>query len=377
MMQNNQPFVANKDAATFAQAIVDTVREPLLVLDKELRVLAASRSFYLTFKVAKANTQGRLLYDLGDGQWDIPKLRLLLEKIVPEQGEMEDYEVEHVEHQFPDIGRRTMLLNARKVFYEENPHTTLLLGIEDVTERRALEREREELLQQKNLLLREKDMLLEELQHRVANSLQIIAAIILMKSRTVTSEETRLHLQDAHNRVMSVAAVQQHLHVAGSAGIIEMAPYLSKLCASLTISMVSNDRPIKLKVLSDGGGVSSRDAVSLGLIVTELVLNAVKHAFLNDKMDHRITVAYDVAGINWQLSVADNGIGKPASEFAPVKAGLGTSIVKALAQQLDARVEVLSGPQGTTVSVTHATFAKMVQAPVAADVMWPPIRAHA
>jgi two-component sensor histidine kinase len=374
MMQHNQPFVANKDAATFAQAIVDTVREPLLVLDKELRVLAASRSFYLTFKVAKANTQGRLLYALGDGQWDIPKLRLLLEKIVPEQGEMEDYEVEH---QFPDIGRRTMLLNARKVFYEENPHTTLLLGIEDVTERRALEREREELLQQKDLLLREKDMLLEELQHRVANSLQIIAAIILMKSRTVTSEETRLHLQDAHNRVMSVAAVQQHLHVAGTAGIIEMAPYLSKLCASLTISMISNDRPIKLKVLSDGGGVSSRDAVSLGLIVTELVLNAVKHAFLNDKMDHRITVAYDVAGINWQLSVADNGIGKPASEFAPAKAGLGTSIVKALAQQLDARVEVLSGPQGTTVSVTHATFAKMVQAPVVADVMWPPIRGHA
>jgi chemotaxis protein methyltransferase CheR len=347
-MQHNQPFVENKDAATFAQAIVDT----LLVLDKELRVLAASRSFYLTFKVAKANTQGRLLYALGDGQWDIPKLRLLLEKIVPEQGEMEDYEVEH---QFHDIGRRTMLLNARKVFYEETP-TRTSAGNRDVTERRALEREREELLQQKDLLLREKDMLLEELQHRVANSLQIIAAIILMKSRTVTSEETRLHLQDAHNRVMSVAAVQQHLHVTGTAGIIEMAPYLSKLCASLTISMISNDRPIKLKVLSDGGGVSSRDAVSLGLIVTELVLNAVKHAFLNDKMDHRITVAYDVAGINWQLSVADNGIGKPASEFAPAKAGLGTSIVKALAQQLDARVEVLSGPQGTTVSVTHATL---------------------
>jgi len=374
-MQNNQPFVENKDAARFAQAIVDTVREPLLVLDQDLRVLAASRSFYLTFKVAKANTQGQLLYALGDGQWDIPKLRLLLEKIVPEHGVMEDYEVEH---QFPDIGRRTMLLNARKVFFEDNPHTTLLLGIEDVTERRALEREREELLGQKDVLLREKDMLLEELQHRVGNSLQIIAAIILMKSRTVTSEETRLHLQDAHNRVMSVAAVQQHLHVAGTAGIIEMAPYLSKLCESLTTSMISNERPIKLKVISDGGRVTSRDAVSLGLIVTELVLNAVKHAFLNDKIDHRITVAYDVAGTNWQLSVADNGVGKPASGFAPVKAGLGTSIVNALAQQLDARVEVSSGAQGTTISVTHATFAKMPRAPsLSADVMRPSIRGHA
>ena len=211
-MLNNQPFIENKDAGTFAQAIVDTVREPLLVLDKDLRVLAASRSFYLTFKAARADTQGRLLYTLGDGQWDIPKLRLLLEKIVPEHGVMEDYEVEH---QFPDIGKRTMLLNARKVFYADNPHTTLLLGIEDVTERRALEREKDELLRQKDALLREKDILLEELQHRVANSLQIIAAIILMKSRSVKSEETRLHLQDAHNRVMSVATVQQHLHVSG------------------------------------------------------------------------------------------------------------------------------------------------------------------
>src|ERR1700732_1815478 len=216
-MRCHHPFSENNDAGTLAQAIVDTVREPLLVLDKNQRVLAASRSFYQTFKVARTDTQGKLLYALGDGQWNIPGLRLLLEKIVPEHGVMEDYEVEH---QFPDIGKRTMLLNARKVFYEASAHTTLLLGIEDVTERRALEREREDLLRQKDVLLREKDVLLQELQHRVANSLQIIAAIILMKSRSVESEETRLHLQDAHNRVLSVAAVQQHLHVAGAAGPI-------------------------------------------------------------------------------------------------------------------------------------------------------------
>jgi chemotaxis protein methyltransferase CheR len=367
-MLDNQPFVENKDAGTLAQAIVDTVREPLLVLDQDQRVLAASRSFYQTFKVAATDTQGKLLYALGDGQWDIPGLRLLLEKIVPEHRVMEDYEVEH---QFPEIGRRTMLLNARKVFYEGNSHTTILLGIEDVTGRRALEREMEG-------LLREKEVLLAEMEHRVGNSLQIIAAIILMKSRTVTSEETRLHLQDAHNRVMSVAAVQQHLHVAGTAGTIEMAPYLTKLCESLTTSMISNDRPIKLKVISDGGSVTSRDAVSLGLVVTELVLNAVKHAFLNDRIDHRITVAYDVAGTNWRLSVADNGIGKPAGDFAQAKAGLGTSIVKALAQQLDARVDVSSGPQGTTVSVSHAIFAKMPQTVrKAGDVLRPSFLGHA
>src|ERR1700730_4955165 len=354
-MLNHQLFLENRDAGAFAQAIVDTVREPLLVLDKDLRVLAASRSFYQAFRVAPTTTQGRLLYALGDGQWDIPKLRLLLEKIVPERGVMEDYEVEH---EFPGIGRRTMLLNARKVFYEGNPRTAVLLGIEDVTERRALEREREDLLQEKDALLREKDILLEELQHRVANSLQIIAAIILMKSRSVESEETRLHLQDAHNRVMSVAAVQQHLHVAGAAGPIQMAPYLSKLCDSLSTSMISDNRPITLSVSTEGASVTSREAVSLGLIVTELVLNALKHAFPDDKTDHRITVSYDVAGTNWKLSVADNGIGKRTEAFAQARSGLGTSIVKALAQQLDAQVEISSGPQGTTVSVTHAAFEK-------------------
>src|SRR5918994_1432347 len=115
-----------------------------------------------------------------------------------------------------------MLLNARKVFYEENSHATILLAIEDITERRAAEREMVELLQQK-------EMLLQEMQHRVANSFQIIASILLLKARTVQSAETRLHLQDAHQRVMSVAAVQQQLHASGHGEPIELAPYLSRL----------------------------------------------------------------------------------------------------------------------------------------------------
>ena len=96
-----EQFAGISDAWAFAQGIVDTVREPVLVLDKDLRVIAASRSFYSAFKVSPEDTQGRLLYALGDGQWDIPKLRVLLEKIVPEQGVMEGYEVEH---EFPDVG---------------------------------------------------------------------------------------------------------------------------------------------------------------------------------------------------------------------------------------------------------------------------------
>src|SRR6202163_208154 len=194
-----EQFTAIADAWTLAQGIVDTVREPVLVLDKDLRVIAASRSFYSAFKVSPEDTNGRLLYALGDGQWDIPKLRVLLEKIIPERGVMEGYEVEH---EFPGLGSRTMHLNARQVFHEGGAGTTILLGMEDITERRILEREKDGLLREKDGLLREKDellrekeTLLEELQHRIANSLQIIASIILMKARAVQSEETRFHLE--------------------------------------------------------------------------------------------------------------------------------------------------------------------------------------
>ena len=348
-----EQFTAIADAWALAQGIVDTVREPVLVLDKELRVIAASRSFYSAFKVSPEDTQGRLLYALGDGQWDIPKLRVLLEKIIPEKGVMEGYEVEH---EFPGLGHRTMCLNARQVFYEGGANTTILLGMEDVTERRILEREKDE-------LLRQKDVLLEELQHRIANSLQIIASIILMKARAVQSEETRLHLQDAHKRVMSIAAVQRQLHASGATGSIEIAPYLSRLCETLATSMIGDTRPISLKVVGEGGSATSRQAESLGLIVTELVMNALKHAFPDEKVEGQITVAYEMAGTNWKLSVSDNGIGKPDGVFAQGKSGLGTGIIKALSQQLDAQVETLAGPEGTTVSITHATFStKAIQA---------------
>jgi two-component sensor histidine kinase len=340
-------FTEVQDAWALAHAIIDTIREPLIVLDQDLRVVAASRSFYLTFKVNGDDTQGKLLYDLGDGQWDIPKLRLLLGKIVPEQGAMENYEVEH---DFPVIGRRTMLLNARKVFYETGAHATILLGIEDITEKRILENEKDELIRQKQVLL-------EELEHRVANSLQIIASIIMLKARAVESEETRRHLQDAHNRIISVAAVQKHLHGTATKGVIEMGPYLTTLCSALAQSMISDNRVVSIKFSSRGGSSTSRNAESLGLIVTELVINSLKHAFNETTKDGVINVAYDVSGTDWQLSVSDNGSGKPDGVFAQPKTGLGTGVVQALAKQLDAQVVTLSGALGTKVSVTHATFA--------------------
>ncbi len=333
-------------ALALSRAIIDTVRDPLLVLDRNQRIIAASRSFYQTFKLADRDLRGSLIFDIEGGQWDIPELRELLETIAKDRETIEGYEVDR---EFPVIGRRIMLLNVRKVFYEKGADSTVLLAFEDITNRRAVE-------QQVQDLLREKDLLLEEMQHRVANSLQIIASILLIKARTVQSEETRLQLEDAHQRVLSVAAVQRHLHDTGAGKQIEVGNYLTKLCETLAQSMIGDSRPITLKVVADSGTVASHQAVSIGLIVTELVMNALKHAFPGEKPDAAILVSYKAADPDWKLTVSDNGVGKPYVSASNTKPGLGTSLVKALTRQLDAVVDIASDTHGTAVSVTHATF---------------------
>ncbi len=336
-----QSFMDIDDGRALAQAIVDTIREPLLVLDKELRVVAASRSFYVTFKAARQDVQGRRLYALGGGEWNIPELRLMLEKILPRHTAMEAYEVEQ---DIPGIGRRTMLLNAREVVNQSSARKLILLAIEDVTEQRTAERETSDLLQQKEVLL-------QEMQHRIANSLQIIASILMLKARAVQSEETRSHLRDAHDRVMSVATVQQQLQASGLGEPIELGPYLSRLAEALAASMIGDSRPISLKVEAHSGTALSGEAVSIGLIITELVINALKHAFPAGS-GGEILVRYAVDGGNWRLSVSDNGVGPHHSGNG--RTGLGTSIVEALAHQLNARVETASRSPGTIVSIVHA-----------------------
>lgn len=118
------------------KGIVETIREPLLVLDRELRVVIVSRSFYKFFKVKPEETVGQFIYDLGDKQWDISKLRELLETILPQQTAFDNYEVEH---DFVTIGRRTLLLNARQIEQEVGKERIILLAIEDITERKKYE----------------------------------------------------------------------------------------------------------------------------------------------------------------------------------------------------------------------------------------------
>jgi two-component system CheB/CheR fusion protein len=148
-----------RDAKIYAEGIVDTVREPLLVLDSDLRVQSANASFYKTFNVSADQTANRFFYDLGNRQWDIPDLRRLLGEILPEKKRMDDF---IIEHEFPVIGRRTMQLNAREIPQQDGAARLILLALEDITERKQTEQRRLELQAEEYTIaseraLREKD----------------------------------------------------------------------------------------------------------------------------------------------------------------------------------------------------------------------------
>lgn len=327
-------------------ALVMSSSTPLVLLNEELMVQAASGSFCRDFSINCDDVVGQELFALGDGEWAIPQLRSLLTATAAGRAAIDAYEIDMNRAGEPP---RRLIINAHVLDHHPDDAVRLVVAVTDVTQAREDKRARDALVLEKNVLL-------QELNHRVANSLQIIAGIILMKAARVESEETRAHLQDAHKRVMSIAAVQAQLHASGAVGPIDVVPYLSKLCSTLATSMISDNRPITIKVVGEGGMATPREAESIGLIATELVMNAIKHAFPTDQADGRIVIAYEVDGPNWKLSVADNGCGRPDGTFAQTKTGLGTGIVKALAQQLGAKVETLADPEGTTVSITHATF---------------------
>jgi two-component sensor histidine kinase len=153
---------------------------------------------------------------------------------------------------------------------------------------------------------------------------------------------------------MSVAALQQQL-ATSSASDVELKPYFTALCASIGASMIRDHSQMSLNVSVDDSVTAADVSVSLGLIVTELVINALKHAFPGDRKG-KIKVDYHAHGPNWTLSVTDNGIGMPADAVS-AKPGLGTSIVQALTKQLEAVVEVTDAKPGTAVSIAHTQIA--------------------
>mgnify|MGYP003583179431 CR=1 FL=1 len=333
--------IAHPDVApNLALAILSSSDAPALLLDGNLVVIAASNSFYRAFALEPQNVARRLLFELGTGEWDVPQLRSLLGVTLSDLAGVEAYEMDLKGYNAP----RRLVLKARKLDYGDMEQVRVLLTICDVTEARISAKLKDD-------LLREKAILLQELQHRVANSLQIIASVLMQSARRVQSEEVRVHLHDAHHRVMSIATLQQQL-VASRLGAVELRSYFTQLCESLGSSMIHDHDQVSIAVTADGSSVNADISVSLGLIVTELVINALKHAFPGDRSG-KIRVDYHAYGPDWTLSVSDNGVGTPET-LAAARPGLGTSIVEALANQLDATVGTEGAHPGTTVSISHA-----------------------
>jgi two-component sensor histidine kinase len=334
-------------------AVISASNEPLLFLTADLKVIAASASFCGAFQIAPESLPGRALAEIGAGEWANPQLASLLKATASGMARVEAYEFDLIRK-----GKEThfLVLNASKIADGDQERTRLLLAITDVTTARSE-------LRQKDALIREKAILLQEVQHRVANSLQIISSVLLQSARKVQSTEAKGYLQNAHHRVMSIAAVQRHL-ASASIDDVTLRVYFAQLCESLGASMIQDPKQISINVTVDDSIVKPDIAVSLGLIITELVINSLKHAFPEQRTG-KISIDYHSEGPKWCLSVTDNGVGMPSAPKA--KPGLGTGIVEALARQLGGTISVVDAQPGTDVTIIsdEATLAEAELLPAA------------
>jgi two-component sensor histidine kinase len=298
-----------------AQGIVDTVADPLLVLDESLCVQSASRSFFCTFKVDRDETIGRPIYELGNGQWDIPELRRLLVEVIPRATAVINYEVEH---DFPGLGRRTMLLTARTLHHPDNGGHTMLLSLMDATDRFSRDAA--------------KDMLFGELRHRVKNLLAVAQSLA---RQTITEGRSAEEYRDdflgrfgALIEAQELAFAEQDDETGGLKALIEriLAPY------------TANPEAVSI---SPGAAVelSPRTFMSLSLLVHELATNAAKYGALSVSAG-RVQVGWDVEeeGSQLRLNWVERG-GPPVTK--PATTGFGSQLIhSATTYSLGGQVEL-------------------------------------
>lgn len=341
--------VLPEQSSSLGMALVLSSTMPLLLLDDHLVIQAVSETFCRAFDLRINAVAGVSLFALGDGEWNRPQLRSLLEATADGRAAIDAYEFVLKREGKPD---RILILNAHALDHDGNAAIRLVLAVADITAMRDSEHAVRAQVQKNDALIRDKQVLMQELNHRVANSLQIIASILMQRVKRSQSEETREHLRDAHHRVLSIATLQRLLSSNANADVA-LRPYLTDLCASIGASMIADPARLTLNVIADESLMSPDQSVSLGLIVTELAINALKHAFPDaNQQNCHIDVAFAASTSGWVLTVSDNGCGM-VEELAKPKTGLGTGIVLALAGQLAATVDVADNAPGTIVSVRH------------------------
>lgn len=341
----------NDPGLSLALALVTASVGPLLLIDGDLKIIAASGSFSHAFDLDPATVAGSTLTALGAGEWRVPQLGILLQSTADGVTGVDAYEMDLKRSGLPV---RRLVINVQKIAYGQPDKVRLLVAISDVTNARlATKKDKDQLRAnavRNDELATENQSLMEEIKHRVANSLQIIASVLMQNARSAQSEEARAQLRDAHARVMSIADLQQQL-AGATTGAVALRTYLTKLCATISASMIPDPNRLSLEVVAEDVTVDAGVSLSIGLVVTELVINALKHAFPGHHTG-KIVVDYRSDDAGWILSVSDDGAGMPPT--TAIKAGLGTSIVEALASRLEAEIHTTSANPGTMISIVHS-----------------------
>jgi len=351
---------------TYAQDVVDTVREPLLILDSTLRVHSANRAFYQTFHVAPDETENRLIYELGNGQWDIPALRTLLEDIVPMSSVFNDFELEH---DFPFIGRRTMLLNARKL--RQGSHRELLvLAMEDVTQRRRAEAEVAKAKEAAENANRTKSLFLANMSHELRTPLNAILGF----SEMLHEEATERNLDEFAADLQKISTAGKHLLLLINdildlskieAGKMELHLENFDICSLVAEVKSTIDKQVEKNentldvVCARDIGVMRADLSKVRQGLFNLVSNAAK--FTQHGQIHVTAERQLMDGTEWiMFRVADTGIGLSSEQivrlFQPFTqadasttrkfggTGLGLALTRRFCQMMRGDVTVHSVP---------------------------------
>jgi two-component sensor histidine kinase/CheY-like chemotaxis protein len=338
-INKNQMEKEINKSLVLAENIIATLHEPFLILNDKMIIISSNNAFYQTFKVKPKDTVGNELYQLGDGQWDIPALRELLEDILP----LKKFHGYEVVHDFPQIGTKTMLLNARQVYREEIGTDLILLGIEDITERKKMEDEIKQSLD-------EKETLLKEIHHRVKNNLIVICSLLNLQADYVKDKASYEMFMESKNRAKSMALIHERLYQSTDLKRIDFGDYIRTLSTELFRTYAGDYGLIELKINVENIFLDINTAIPLGLIVNELITNSLKHAF-PEGMKGKINVDFQQKDNHYEFTVKDNGIGFPEDLDFRNTDSLGLQIVNTLTNQIDGEIE-LNRSHGTEFKIT-------------------------
>ena len=307
------------------QSIVDTIRDPLVVLEDDMTIVTASKAFLTIFGITEAEAHGRRVSELGQHQWDVPALRHLMEKVLPENKPIESFEIED---SFPGLGRRVFNLNARKISQPGNHARRMLLVFEDITDRK--QRERDAL------------SLTNEISHRIKNNLQIVVGLIAYESKWTAGPCVEGY-KAMQARIGAIAQLYDLISQSSRGRTVAVDAYLQEIAKAMSASLIGNMSGIEIEVKAEPLEIDPDRAVPFGLLVNELATNAIKHAFPHGTGHVRLSV--EKVGDQIELIVADDGVGMKDKDSGKVPGKRGADYVAIFVRQLGGTIAP-SGSEG-------------------------------